>query len=107
MRLSGVGRLLLIDVGNDGSTQWLMDQFDLTTLSSLNRHACATLDDVGSPKVIGTQKFLKKIAPWAQYVLSPFRLPPLFLPSCDTWSLTNAGLTSKSACGGKAKVNPG
>nr|ODN91594.1 mitochondrial protein [Cryptococcus depauperatus CBS 7855] len=50
---SGVGRLLLID-------------FDLTTLSSLNRHACATLEDVGTPKVIAMQKYLRKIAPWAQ-----------------------------------------
>jgi tRNA A37 threonylcarbamoyladenosine dehydratase len=43
----------------------------MTTLSSLNRHACATLEDVGSPKVIATQKFFKKIAPWAQYVEIP------------------------------------
>ncbi|KAK8858850.1 hypothetical protein IAR55_003080 [Kwoniella newhampshirensis] len=50
---SGVGRILLID-------------FDLTTLSSLNRHASATLEDVGTPKVIAVQKYLKKIAPWAQ-----------------------------------------
>ncbi|WRT68055.1 uncharacterized protein IL334_005030 [Kwoniella shivajii] len=50
---SGVGRILLID-------------FDLTTLSSLNRHACATLEDVGTPKVIATQKYFKKVAPWAQ-----------------------------------------
>ncbi|WWD18741.1 hypothetical protein CI109_103195 [Kwoniella shandongensis] len=50
---SGVGRILLID-------------FDLTTLSSLNRHASATLEDVGTPKVIAMQKYLKKIAPWAQ-----------------------------------------
>jgi tRNA A37 threonylcarbamoyladenosine dehydratase len=41
-------------------------QFDLTTLSSLNRHCCATLEDVGTPKVVAMQKFLKKIAPWAQ-----------------------------------------
>lgn len=50
-----MSRLLLID-------------FDMTTLSSLNRHACATLEDVGSPKVIAMQKYFKKIAPWAQYV---------------------------------------
>ncbi|WVQ73472.1 hypothetical protein IAR50_003044 [Cryptococcus sp. DSM 104548] len=50
---SGVGRILLID-------------FDLTTLSSLNRHASATLEDVGTPKVIAMQKFLKKVAPWAK-----------------------------------------
>jgi tRNA A37 threonylcarbamoyladenosine dehydratase len=40
----------------------------MTTLSSLNRHACATLEDVGSPKVIAMQKYFKKVAPWAQYV---------------------------------------
>jgi tRNA A37 threonylcarbamoyladenosine dehydratase len=40
----------------------------MTTLSSLNRHASATLEDVGTPKVVAMQKFLKKIAPWAQYV---------------------------------------
>ena len=44
----------------------LTTQFDLTTLSSLNRHACATLEDVGSPKVIATQTFLRKVAPWAE-----------------------------------------
>ncbi|BEI80898.1 hypothetical protein CcaverHIS002_0200580 [Cutaneotrichosporon cavernicola] len=50
---SGVGKILLID-------------YDLATLSSLNRHACATLEDVGTPKVVAMQKFFKKIAPWAQ-----------------------------------------
>ncbi|ORY22027.1 putative mitochondrion protein [Naematelia encephala] len=50
---SGVGRILLID-------------FDLTTLSSLNRHACATLEDVGTPKVVAMQTYLRKVAPWAQ-----------------------------------------
>lgn len=33
------------------------------------RHpACATLADVGTPKVVATKKFLEKIAPWATYV---------------------------------------
>ncbi|EIW67545.1 mitochondrial protein [Tremella mesenterica] len=50
---SGIGRLLLID-------------FDMTTLSSLNRHASATLEDVGTPKVIAMQKHLQSIAPWAR-----------------------------------------
>lgn len=53
---SGVGRLLLID-------------FDLTTLSSLNRHACATLEDVGRPKAIAMQNYFKKVAPWARWVV--------------------------------------
>lgn len=41
-------------------------QFDMTTLSSLNRHAAATMEDVGTPKVEATRKYLKKIAPWAR-----------------------------------------
>ncbi|KAJ9127153.1 hypothetical protein QFC24_001390 [Naganishia onofrii] len=41
-------------------------EFDLTTLSSLNRHAAATLEDVGTPKVEATRKLFRKIAPWAK-----------------------------------------
>jgi hypothetical protein len=98
---SGVSHILLIDVGGQplplglesgtDSHSAFRSQFDLTTLSSLNRHgatiallhavspwtlltrytprpACATLADVGTPKVIATKKFLEKIAPWATYV---------------------------------------
>ncbi|GMK56173.1 hypothetical protein CspeluHIS016_0300130 [Cutaneotrichosporon spelunceum] len=50
---SGVGRILLID-------------YDQATLSSLNRHACATLEDVGTPKATAMQRYFKKIAPWAR-----------------------------------------
>lgn len=39
--------------------------FDYVTLSSLNRHATATLADVGTPKVKCVEKFLKGVAPWA------------------------------------------
>ena len=47
---SGVGYLRFVD-------------FDQVTLSSLNRHACATLEDVGTPKVVAMQHFLEKICP--------------------------------------------
>lgn len=47
---SGVGYLRMID-------------FDQVTLSSLNRHACATLEDVGIPKVTALQRFLERICP--------------------------------------------
>jgi len=47
---AGIGYLRLID-------------FDQVTLSSLNRHACATLEDVGVPKVVAIKKFLEKICP--------------------------------------------
>lgn len=51
---SGCGRLRLID-------------FDQVTLSSLNRHAVATLADVGTPKVHCLQKRLEQVAPWTHY----------------------------------------
>ncbi|CAB9509451.1 threonylcarbamoyladenosine dehydratase [Seminavis robusta] len=47
---AGVGHLRLID-------------FDQVTVSSLNRHACATLADVGIPKVTCMKDFLEKICP--------------------------------------------
>ncbi|EJU01119.1 ubiquitin-protein ligase molybdopterin-converting factor [Dacryopinax primogenitus] len=50
---SGVGHIRLID-------------FDQITLSSLNRHATATLADVGTPKAASMTKFLKSVAPWCE-----------------------------------------
>lgn len=48
---TGVGKVRIID-------------FDQVTLSSLNRHATATLADVGTPKVNCVAKFLTAVAPW-------------------------------------------
>ncbi|KAK3940551.1 hypothetical protein QBC46DRAFT_384838 [Diplogelasinospora grovesii] len=53
---SGVSRLRLVD-------------FDQVTLSSLNRHAVATLADVGLPKVQVLQRRLMAIAPWVRFDL--------------------------------------
>lgn len=50
---SGVGRIRVID-------------FDQVTLSSLNRHALATLADVGTPKVQCVRKRLEQICPWVR-----------------------------------------
>lgn len=50
---SGVSKLRLID-------------FDQVSLSSLNRHACATLEDVGRPKVVCCAEKFAQIAPWAK-----------------------------------------
>lgn len=47
---SGVGHLRLVD-------------FDLVTLSTLNRHAVATREDVGTPKATSLKKHLKNILP--------------------------------------------
>ncbi|OQN98014.1 hypothetical protein B0A48_16320 [Cryoendolithus antarcticus] len=51
---SGCGRIRLID-------------FDQVTLSSLNRHAVATLSDVGTPKVTTLQRRLEQIVPWVHF----------------------------------------
>lgn len=48
---SGVMKIRIID-------------FDQVSLSSLNRHAVSTLEDVGTPKVATMQKRLKAIVPW-------------------------------------------
>lgn len=50
---SGVKRIRIID-------------FDQVTLSSLNRHAVATLEDVGTPKVRCIKKHFKEIAPFVE-----------------------------------------
>lgn len=51
---SGVSRLRLID-------------FDQVSLSSLNRHAVATLSDVGTPKVHCLRRRLQQITPWVAF----------------------------------------
>lgn len=50
---SGVQKLRVVD-------------FDQVTLSSLNRHAVATREDVGLPKSIVLAKHIKTFAPWCQ-----------------------------------------
>uniref|UniRef100_A0A7N0T0V1 THIF-type NAD/FAD binding fold domain-containing protein n=1 Tax=Kalanchoe fedtschenkoi TaxID=63787 RepID=A0A7N0T0V1_KALFE len=50
---SGVGRMLLVD-------------FDQVSLSSLNRHAVATRDDVGTPKAACLKKHFELIFPEAE-----------------------------------------
>ena len=51
---SGAGKIRLID-------------FDQVTLSSLNRHAVATLADVGTPKVHTLRRRLEQITPWTHF----------------------------------------
>lgn len=51
---SGVSKIRLID-------------FDQVTLSSLNRHAVATLADVGTPKVHTIRRRLEQITPWVHF----------------------------------------
>ncbi len=51
--LRGVSKIRLVD-------------FDYVSLSSLNRHATATLADVGTPKVKCIEKTLRQIAKWVE-----------------------------------------
>lgn len=50
---SGVGKVRFVD-------------FDQVTLSSLNRHAVATLADVGTPKVQALKRHMEEVAPWVE-----------------------------------------
>ena len=52
-RESGISHIRLID-------------FDYVTLSSLNRHATATLADVGTPKVACIARTLRDVAKWVE-----------------------------------------
>lgn len=61
--LGGVGSHTAHMIARGGIGYLRLIDFDQVTLSSLNRHACATLEDVGVPKVIALKRFLQKICP--------------------------------------------
>lgn len=60
----GVGSWAALMLARAGVQQIRIIDFDQVTLSSLNRHAVATLDDVGTPKVTAIKKHLERIAPF-------------------------------------------
>lgn len=53
-------------VGNSGVSKIRLVDFDYVSLSSLNRHATATLADVATPKVKCVEKMLTQIAKWVE-----------------------------------------
>lgn len=61
--LGGVGSHAAHMLARAGVSHLRLIDFDQVTLSSLNRHACATLQDVGTPKATCLQKFLYQICP--------------------------------------------
>lgn len=63
----GVGSHCAASLARSGCTKIRLIDFDQVTLSSLNRHAVATLADVGTPKVHCLQKRLHAIAPWVKF----------------------------------------
>ncbi len=64
--LGGVGSHAANMLARSGVQRMRLIDFDQVTLSSLNRHAVATMDDVGIPKVEALRRFLRKVVPWVE-----------------------------------------
>ena len=67
----GVGSHCAAALARSGVAKIRLVDFDQVTLSSLNRHAVATLQDVGSPKVHVLQRRLQAVVPWARFDARP------------------------------------
>jgi len=65
----GVGSHCAAALARSGVSALRLVDFDQVSLSSLNRHAVATLQDVGSPKVLVLQRRLQAVAPWVRFEL--------------------------------------
>lgn len=65
--LGGVGSHCTSALARSGVSKIRLIDFDQVTLSSLNRHAVATLADVGTPKVECMPKRLQAVVPWVQW----------------------------------------
>ncbi|GMI48082.1 hypothetical protein TrCOL_g8919 [Triparma columacea] len=61
--LGGVGSHCAHLVARSGVERLILVDFDQVTLSSTNRHATATLRDVGTPKVTAVKRFLAQVCP--------------------------------------------
>ena len=62
--LGGVGSHTAHMLVRSGISKIRLIDFDQVSLSSLNRHAVATISDVGIPKVVAMKKRLLDIIPW-------------------------------------------
>ncbi|KAI4110813.1 MAG: hypothetical protein LQ339_001089 [Xanthoria mediterranea] len=65
--LGGVGSHCTAALARSGVSHVRLIDFDQVTLSSLNRHAVATLADVGTPKVQCVRKRLEAVVPWVHW----------------------------------------
>jgi tRNA threonylcarbamoyladenosine dehydratase len=66
--VGGVGSHAAHMLARSGISYLRLIDFDQVSVSSLNRHACATLDDVGTAKVDCLAQFLRRICPDPQYL---------------------------------------
>ena len=65
--LGGVGSHCTSALARSGVSRIRLVDFDQVTLSSLNRHAVATLADVGTPKVHCVRRRLEAVVPWVRW----------------------------------------
>ncbi|KAF2875092.1 ubiquitin-protein ligase-like protein molybdopterin-converting factor [Massariosphaeria phaeospora] len=63
----GVGSHAAAALARSGVSNLRLIDFDQVTLSSLNRHAVATLADVGTPKVHCIRRRLEQVTPWTHF----------------------------------------
>ncbi|KIY71358.1 ubiquitin-protein ligase molybdopterin-converting factor [Cylindrobasidium torrendii FP15055 ss-10] len=62
----GVGSWAAVMLVRSGVSKIRLVDFDYVTLSSLNRHATATVSDVGMPKAHSMERALKQMARWVE-----------------------------------------
>ncbi|CCH59466.1 hypothetical protein TBLA_0B06430 [Henningerozyma blattae CBS 6284] len=62
----GVGSWVVTMLIRSGCSHIRIIDFDQVSLSSLNRHSCANLNDVGTPKVECLKTHMSQIAPWCE-----------------------------------------
>ncbi|CCD27380.1 tRNA threonylcarbamoyladenosine dehydratase NDAI_0K01890 [Naumovozyma dairenensis CBS 421] len=62
----GVGSWVVTMLVRSGCQRIRVIDFDQVSLSSLNRHSCATLKDVGTSKVECLKRHMAEIAPWCE-----------------------------------------
>ncbi|EPY50812.1 moeb/ThiF domain-containing protein [Schizosaccharomyces cryophilus OY26] len=62
----GVGSWATVMLARSGVQKIRIIDFDQVSLSSLNRHAIANLDDVGTPKTVALKRAIKRFAPWIE-----------------------------------------
>lgn len=67
MGCGGVGSHCAAALARSGASYIRLIDFDQVSLSSLNRHAVATLSDVGTPKVHCLRRRLQAITPWVDF----------------------------------------
>jgi tRNA A37 threonylcarbamoyladenosine dehydratase len=66
--VGGVGSHVAISLARSGIRYLRLIDYDQISLSSLNRHACATLSDVGLSKATVVQRYIDQLCPDSQYL---------------------------------------